>query len=118
MVIALAFGLMAGISSFASPMRDETGAILGLVFGFIVAIIVAYAISLVASYFYKEAYEILAQATAHNLFKIAGLLMFIGAITIILFGLGAFADNRGLYSACGSILYSTKRGGGPGYIKS
>ena len=39
-------------------------------------------------YFYKEAYEILAQAIAHNLFKIGGLLLFIGAITIILFGLG------------------------------
>jgi len=88
MVIALAFGLMAGISSFAT-MGDETGAILGLGLGVIVAIIVAYAIILVAFYFYKEAYDILAQATAHNLFKIAGLLLFIGAITIILFGLGA-----------------------------
>jgi len=86
--IALAFGLMAGISSFAT-MGDETGAILGLGLGVIVAIIVAYAIILVAFYFYKEAYDILAQATAHNLFKIAGLLLFIGAITIILFGLGA-----------------------------
>jgi uncharacterized membrane protein len=69
-------------------MRNETGAILGLGIGVIFAIIVAYAIFVVAFYFYKEAYEILAQATAHNLFKIGGLLMFIGAITIILFGLG------------------------------
>ncbi len=87
-VIAFAFGLTAGISSFTS-IRGETGAIFGLGLGVIVAIIVAYAISLAAFYFYKEAYDILAQATAHNLFKIAGLLMFIGAITIILFGLGA-----------------------------
>jgi len=87
MVIAFAFGLTAGIASFTS-MRNETGAILGLGLGVIVAIIVAYAISLAAFYFYKEAYDILAQATAHNLFKIAGLLMFIGAITTILFGLG------------------------------
>lgn len=88
MVIAFAFGLMAGISSLTS-IRGETGAIFGLGLGVIVAIIVAYAISLAAFHFYKEAYDILAQATAHNLFKIAGLLMFIGAITIILFGLGA-----------------------------
>jgi uncharacterized membrane protein len=86
-VIAFAFGLMAGISSFTS-IRGETGAIFGLGLGVVVAIIVAYAISLAAFYFYKEAYDILAQAIAHNLFKIAGLLMFIGAITIILFGLG------------------------------
>jgi uncharacterized membrane protein len=86
-VIAFAFGLMALIPLFVSP-KNETGAISGLGLGVIVAIIVAYDISLAAFYFYKEAYDILAQATAHNLFKIAGLLIFIGAITIILFGLG------------------------------
>jgi Predicted membrane protein len=87
MVIAFVFGLMTGVSLFAS-VRGETGAILGLGLGVFVAIIVAYAISLAAFYFYKEAYDLLAQATAHNLFKIGGLLLFIGAITIILFGLG------------------------------
>jgi len=86
-VIAFAFGLMTGVSLFAS-VRGEIGAILGLGLGVAFAIIVAYAISLVAFYFYKEAYEILAQATAHNLFKIGGLLLFIGAVTTILFGLG------------------------------
>jgi uncharacterized membrane protein len=68
-------------------MRNGTDVAVGI--GVIVAIIVAYAISLVAFYFCKEAYKILAQATAHNLFKIGGLLLFIGAITTILFGLGA-----------------------------
>jgi len=86
-VIAFAFGLMAGILSFAT-MRDEAGAILGLGLGVVIAIIVTYAIIVVAFYFYKQAYEILASATTQNLFKIAGLLMFIGAIAIILFGLG------------------------------
>ncbi len=77
---------MAGISLYAY-VRGETGITSGL--GLLaVAIIVAYAISLAAFYFYKEAYDILAQATVHNLFKIAGLLLFIGAITTILFGLG------------------------------
>jgi len=87
-VIALAFGLTAVISSLAT-MRGEAGAILGLGLGVAFAILVAYAALVVSFYFYKEAYEILAQATAHNLFKIGGLLIFIGAITIILFGLGA-----------------------------
>jgi len=86
-IIALAIGLMTGVSLFAS-VRDETGAILGLGFGTAITIILIYAIIVVAVYFYKEAYEILAQATAHNLFKIGGILHFIGAITIILFGLG------------------------------
>jgi|YNPBryulayer2012_1023412.scaffolds.fasta_scaffold21158_2 uncharacterized membrane protein len=86
-VIAFAFGLMALIPLFVSP-KNETGAILGVGLGVVVAIIVGYAIVIAISYFYKEAYEILAQATAHNLFKIGGILFFIGAITIILFGLG------------------------------
>jgi len=86
-VIALAFGLMALIPLFVSP-KNETGAILGLGLGVVFAIVVAYAILVVSFYFYKEAYDILAQAIAHNLFKIGGLLLFIGAITIILFGLG------------------------------
>jgi len=87
-VIALAFGLMALIPLLVSP-KNETGAILGLGLGVVFAIVVAYATLVVSFYFYKEAYEILAQAIAHNLFKIGGLLLFIGAITIILFGLGA-----------------------------
>jgi uncharacterized membrane protein len=86
-LIALAFGLMAGISLF-TLVRGETGAVLGLGLGVVVAIVVAYATLVVSAYFYKEAYEILAQAMAHNLFKIGGLLFFIGAITTILFGLG------------------------------
>jgi len=88
MVIAFAFGLMTGVSLFAS-VRGEAGAILGLGLGVAFAILVAYATLVVSFYFYKEAYDILAQATNQNLFKIAGLLLFIGAITIILFGLGA-----------------------------
>ncbi len=86
-VIAFAFGLMALIPLFVSP-KDEAGAILGLGLGVVFAIVVAYATLVVSAYFYKEAYEILAQATAQNLFKIGGILFFIGAITIILFGLG------------------------------
>ncbi len=91
MVTAFAFAIMAGIMagiSLSPSIRSETGAILGLGLGAAITIIVTYAIIVVSAYFYKEAYDILAQATTQNLFKIGGLLMFIGAITIILFGLG------------------------------
>jgi uncharacterized membrane protein len=91
MVTAFAFAIMAGIMagvSLSASVRGETGAILGLGLGAAITIIVTYAIIVVSAYFYKEAYYILAQATTQNLFKIGGLLFFIGAITIILFGLG------------------------------
>jgi len=84
-LIAFTFGLTAVIASLIT-IRNETDVAVGI--GVIFAIIVAYVVFVVAFYFYKEAYNILAQATAHNLFKIGGLLLFIGAITIILFGLG------------------------------
>ena len=79
-LIAFTFGLMAEIVS-SITMRNKID-------GAIVAIIVAYVVFLVAFYFYKEAYKILAQATAHDLFRIGGLLLFIVANTIVLFGLG------------------------------
>jgi len=98
MVIAFPFGLLVKILLF-NLTTDETldvtldiselgfGALIVLTVA-LIAIIVAYAIFVFGFYLQKQAYEILAQATAHNLFKIAGLLMFIGAITTILFGLG------------------------------
>ena len=98
MVITFPFGLLVKIVLF-NLTRGKTldvtldtsglgfGALIVLTVAFI-AIMVAYAIFVFGFYLQKQAYEILAQATAHNLFKIAGLLMFIGAITTILFGLG------------------------------
>jgi uncharacterized membrane protein len=100
MVIAFPFGLLAKILLLLFNLTtDETvgitldtsklgfGALIVITVA-LIAIIVAYTIFVFGFYLQKQAYEILAQATAHNLFKIAGLLMFIGAITTILFGLG------------------------------
>jgi uncharacterized membrane protein len=91
LVMAVLFGATVGAilgAALSSPRGDGIDAILGFVFGFIIGFIVAYPFNVIGSYFYKRAYDILALATAHNLFKIAGLLLFIGAITTILFGLG------------------------------
>jgi uncharacterized membrane protein len=89
LVMAVLFGVTVGAilgAALSSPREDGIDAILGFVF--IIGFIVAYPFNVIGSYFYKQAYDILAQATAQNLFKTAGLLIFIGAITTILFGLG------------------------------
>jgi uncharacterized membrane protein len=90
-VMAVLFGATVGailgvVLSFLGG--DRIIDILGFAVGFIIGFIVTYPFNVIGSYFYKEAYDILAEATAHNLFKIGGLLLFIGAITTILFGLG------------------------------
>ena len=78
-------------AELSSTRRDGIDDILGFGFGyiiFIIGLIFTYPFNVIGSYFYKRAYDILALATAQNLFKTAGLLIFIGAITTILFGLG------------------------------
>ncbi len=78
-------------AELSSTRGDGIDDILGYGFGyitFILGLIFTYPFNVIGSYFYKRAYDILALATAQNLFKTAGLLIFIGAITTILFGLG------------------------------
>lgn len=90
-LLAILFGATVGAileAALSSPRGDGIDAIFGFVSGFIVGFIVAYPFNVIGSYFHKQAYDILALATAQNLFKTAGLLIFIGAITTILFGLG------------------------------
>jgi len=71
-----------------------TGFIIGFV-GFIVlfvlffiltllVLIPAYILSIIVAYYYKQAFDMLANALNHKLFSTAGLLMFIGAITTII----------------------------------
>jgi len=90
-VIALFFGLLSfvGVFGLAGLLHAYFAAIFGMGIGIFVAIILVYILFVAATYFYKKAYSMLANALNHKLFSTAGLLMFIGAITIILFGLGA-----------------------------
>jgi uncharacterized membrane protein len=90
-VMAILFGAIAGAILGAVLYflgGDRIVDILGYAVGFIIGFIVTYPFNVIGSYFYKQAYDILALAAAQNLFKTAGLLIFIGAITAILFGLG------------------------------
>ncbi len=72
--------LSEGIKPYLS-MGDEVLA--DLEWGILVGNVAAYAILVVSAYLYKQAFEILASTTAHNLFRIAGLLIFVSAVIII-----------------------------------
>jgi uncharacterized membrane protein len=67
--------LWEGIKPYVRMGDEVVGSIL-------VGIIALYAIYVVSAYFYKQAFEILASTTAHNLFRVVGLLIFIGVIII------------------------------------
>jgi uncharacterized membrane protein len=82
--------LWEGIKPYVS-MGDEVVA--DIEWWILVGIIAAYAIYVVSAYFYKQAFEILASTTAHNLFRIVGLLIFTGVIIIPI-----SADVCGLYN--------------------
>jgi len=83
LLIAIVFGFAAFVSAFFA--KD---ALTGIGLGTIGFFIVLYVVNVISHYLYKQAFETLALATGQNLFKIAGLLMFIGALTTIVFGLG------------------------------
>jgi len=77
-VIALVLEeLKEGITPYVS-MGDEV--IADIESWILVGIVAAYAILVVSAYLYKQAFEILASTTAHNLFRIVGLLIFIVVI--------------------------------------
>jgi uncharacterized membrane protein len=71
--------LWEGIKPYVS-MGDEVVA--DIKWWILVGIIALYAIYVVSAYLYKQAFEILASTTAHNLFRIVGLLIFTGVIII------------------------------------
>jgi len=51
---------------------------------FLLVLIPAYIVSIIVAYFYKQAYDMLANALNHKLFSTGALLTFIGAITTII----------------------------------
>lgn len=55
----------------------------------IVALIVAIALVIIASYFTKLSFEGIAKGTRVEYFKTSGMLMFIGSILLVVFGIGA-----------------------------
>jgi uncharacterized membrane protein len=103
-VIAFALGaLREGIKPYVS-MEDKVIA----EWWIFVGLIAAYAIFVVSAYFYKQAFEILASTTAHNLFRIVGLLIFIGVIiTPILYVLALLLMYAGYITEHAVKLFSS-----------
>lgn len=57
--------------------------------GFIILLVVLYALYAVSGYFVKKSFDEVSDATKVTHFRTAGLLLFIGAVLLIVFGLGA-----------------------------
>lgn len=95
---AVIFAVLVGASVAALLLhRGEDGAA-GLTGGMIAGGLIAWVLGIAASWFWYKASTSLADASGQNLFKTGGLLMFIGSITVIVFGIG------GIVSLVGEIM--------------
>lgn len=94
-IVFFLFGIFSFIPIFMSARQ---GAEENLGFGFgmfgmgiIFAIIVFYIINIFAANYYRHCFNLMAEYTNINLFKLAGTFVFWGAIGLIVFGIGAIA---------------------------
>jgi uncharacterized membrane protein len=89
--VASIFGIMGMF------MRGTTGLHLGTfsMFGVILLFLVAWVIAIIGSYFTKSSFEQISEKTGEKNFKTAGLLLFLGAILLIAFGIGAIVSLVG-----------------------
>lgn len=85
--IILLFSSIASIISFFFIIFNfRFGIRLGA--GFIILLLVLYGLYIVSGYFVKKSFDEIAEVTNISHFRTAGLLIFLGAILLILFGLG------------------------------
>ncbi|MGH8273918.1 MAG: DUF996 domain-containing protein [Gammaproteobacteria bacterium] len=84
----------AGVLTYALH-HDSAAAAAGLGAGVIVGGIIAWILAIVAAWFWYKASVPLTEETGIGLYKVGGLLIFIGAITIVVFGLGAIVSLVG-----------------------
>ena len=92
------FIFFVGASIFTLLLHRGSDAGAGFTGGLIAGAIITWILWIVATWFWYKASAALGEASGQNLFKIGGLLIFIGSITIIVFGLG------GLVMLIGEIL--------------
>lgn len=84
--LLIIFSAVSAILSLAFIFSFRWGFHLGI--GTIILLLFVYAIMVVSGYFVKKSFEGVADATGVSYFRTAGLLIFIGAILLILFLLG------------------------------
>lgn len=94
-IIFFIFGIFSFIPIFINA-RHEAGAPMNFDMGMfgiwiIFAIIVFYIINIIATKYYRQCFNLMADYTNINLFRLAGTFIFWGAIGLIVFGLGAIA---------------------------
>ena len=86
-VLGTSILMMGGPGAFEHEMQD-LGAVVAIIGSIFVGFIIFWILFSVGSYYLKKSYELIAEYTGVDLFKTAGLLYFIGAVTaIIIIGL-------------------------------
>ncbi len=102
-IIAVVFGaiavviflIMVGVSLAALFVHQEGMGLAAFGGGMIAGGLITWILWIVSSWFWYKASASLGDASDQGLFKTGGLLMFIGAITLVVFGLGAIVSLVG-----------------------
>lgn len=94
-IVFLIFGLFSFIPAMMSA-KHGAGEHMGFDFGMlgigiIFAMIIFYIINIFAANYYRQCFNLMAEYTNINLFRLAGTFVFWGAVGLIAFGLGAIA---------------------------
>ncbi|HEX5314711.1 MAG TPA: DUF996 domain-containing protein [Gammaproteobacteria bacterium] len=97
-VSVIVFIFMVGASIFSLLFHAGEASIAAFGGSLIAGVLITWLLAIVASWFWFRASASLGAASGQNLFKVGGLLIFIGAITIVVFGIG------GIVSLIGEIL--------------
>ena len=87
-VIAVIFGFGIFVSVGAFSGFKEEGFIAGLGVGLVIFLLVSYILGIASNFLFYKVFSTLGNRINVSLFKIGGLLLFIGAILVIAFGFG------------------------------
>ncbi|MFA4663111.1 DUF996 domain-containing protein [Pyrococcus kukulkanii] len=89
MIVFVVIVLVTVGTAFLNPKEFMPQNLMAVIGSIIVGFIILWVTLIIGSYFRKKSYELIAQYTGVDMFKTSGLLYFIGAILIIVFGIGA-----------------------------
>lgn len=88
-IVLIIFAVVGGLALFTGLGMGFMGALRGLGATAVFLLFAFYVLIVVSFYYVKKSFDLIGESLSNQNFKTAGLLLFIGAILLIVFGIGA-----------------------------